>query len=205
MAAVQSAMKSATPQRIDGRQREPARPRASTRRPFGSRCFARPDTNCRILTDSTRAACGVLWNTVGRLPSTVRLAPHPHADLSRLAPGFPNCRWTACGRFCARREALPRTSSACDHSICTAATMGGLFLRRFCARTSRGRATASTHIKALVCRRVRRVQSKSTGGGRVGRRPEGQLVRSMIVAEQTAAPGVEHLTPGGNERLRQVG
>ena len=53
----------------------------------------------------------------------------------------------------------------------------------------------------VVCRRVRRVQSIVTGGDELGD-DQKAIVRSMIVAEQTAS--VSNLTPG-DEWLRQVG
>jgi hypothetical protein len=57
--------------------------------------------------------------------------------------------------------------------------------------------------QGVVCRRVRRVQSIMAGGDELGD-DQKAIVRSMIVAEQTASPGVSSIT-AGDERLRQVG
>jgi hypothetical protein len=57
--------------------------------------------------------------------------------------------------------------------------------------------------QGVVCRRVRRVQSIMTGGDELGL-DEKAVVRSMIMAEQSASPGVSSLT-AADEWLRQVG
>jgi hypothetical protein len=57
--------------------------------------------------------------------------------------------------------------------------------------------------QGVVCRRVRRVQSIMTGGDELGL-DEKAVVRSMIMAEQSASPSVSSLT-AADEWLRQVG
>ena len=57
--------------------------------------------------------------------------------------------------------------------------------------------------QGVVCRRVRRVQSIKAGSDELGL-DEKAVVRSMIMAEQSAPPSVSSLT-ADDEWLRQVG